>query len=104
MIQLNERVTLIATPESIVNGKVVRDDAHATTRTVFAHVGSISQTEFYSSAQAGFELSCKITMWAIDYKGERDAEHNSIRYHVERDYITPAGMIELTCSRAKGRG
>jgi len=103
VIQLNERVTLIETTEAVTNGKIVRAET-GEKRTVFAHIGSIGMREFYDSAQAGFELACKITLWGVDYKQEREIEFRGDRYHVERTYETPAGMVELTCTKAKGRG
>lgn len=103
MIAFHDVVTLVETKESIVNGKVNRAET-GTRTTAFAHVGSVSEREFYDAMQAGLELACRIIMWTVDYRGERIVEHSGQRYHIERTYATGRGTTELSCVAAKGRG
>lgn len=63
--------------------------ADGTPHEVFAEITSITQTEFFSAAAAGFTPDGKATIWAFEYKGERIMVLDSQRYAIYRTYQAP---------------
>jgi hypothetical protein len=61
----------------------------------------VTRTEFYEAYKAGLELSAAFSMWACDYGGQKEIEHNGKRYKVERAFPTGDGAIQLNCSEVK---
>lgn len=98
---MNDTIELTPVEEAVVAGKISR--VTGTPRRVFGHRSSISQTEFYGSQQAGFELACRVTLWAIDYRGEQRLSCGGTNYRVVRTYDS-GDTVELTCEVAEGRG
>lgn len=99
---IRESVKLVFISETIVDGKIVRGDTE-TKRTVTGYVAAIDETEFYGAAQAGYSVTHKITLWAVDYQDERIIERGGERYHVERVNPTSHNTVELSCGKSKGR-
>lgn len=75
-----------------------------TQRTVYGTVMSVSAAEFFSGGQNGYKPELRLTMFAPDYRGERDVILNSIRYTVYRTYHGKNDMMELYLERRRGDG
>lgn len=101
---MNDAITLIPVDEGIEKGNITRDVQEQQARSVFGRAYSVGEREFYDAAQAGFELSLKVAVWAWDYQGERLLEWNGERYRVARIYQDrDHRKVELTCEKVKGR-
>ena len=69
---------------------------------VFCQVSSISRSEFYSAAQAGFQPTLKIKMADYyDYDDEDMLFYNGREYRIIRTYVAGTA-IELTAERFGG--
>ena len=55
----------------------------------------VTRGEFYESMKAGMQASAEAEVWADDYERETIAEHDGIRYVVNRHYETGRGTIRL---------
>lgn len=67
-----------------------------TTQTVFAEIGSVSQTEFFSAGRIGFQPSLKATIYDFEYNSEPIVKFNSKLYSVYRFYyINGTDRVEL---------
>lgn len=62
---------------------------------VFADIESVSQSEFFSAAQAGFRSEYKVTLWQGDYDGQDIVEIDENRFSVYRRYLRYDEKIEL---------
>ncbi len=63
--------------------------------------GGVTRTEFYEAYTAGLELSAAFQMWACDYDGQKEVEHNSKRYKVVRAFPLSDGAVQINCSEVK---
>ena len=71
---------------------------------IFCEISSISQSEFYTAAQAGFKPSLKIKIADYyDYNGEDMLLYNGDEYNIIRTYQNGTA-IELTAERFGGNG
>ena len=67
-----------------------------TTATVFAEIGSVSQTEFFSGGRLGFQPSLKAVMYDFEYNQEPIVKFNSKLYSVYRVYyVNGSDKVEL---------
>lgn len=57
-----------------------------TTATVFAEIGSVSQTEFFNGGRLGFQPSLKATIYDFEYNDEPIVRYNGNLYSVYRVY------------------
>ena len=57
-----------------------------TTATVFAEIGSVSQTEFFNGGRLGFQPSLKATVYDFEYNDEPIVKYNNKLYSVYRVY------------------
>ena len=57
-----------------------------TTATVFAEIGSVSQTEFFNGGRLGFQPSLKATVYGFEYNDEPIVKYNNKLYSVYRVY------------------
>lgn len=55
-----------------------------TTKTVFAEIGSVSQTEFFSAGRLGFQPSLKATIYDFEYDQEAIVKYNDKLYSIDR--------------------
>lgn len=58
-----------------------------TTATVFAEIGSVSQTEFFSGGRLGLNPSLKAVIYDFEYNGEPIVKYNGKLYSVYRVYL-----------------
>ena len=58
----------------------------------------ITRTEFYEAYKAGLKLSAAFEMWGCDYGGQKEIEHHSKRYKVERAFPLADGVVQINCS------
>lgn len=58
-----------------------------TTATVFAEIGSVSQTEFFSGGRLGLNPSLKAVIYDFEYNGEPIVKYNGKFYSVYRVYF-----------------
>lgn len=72
---------------------------------VLCGVQSVTRAEHYSAAANGLKPSVVFVLNKFEYEGQRDVEHEGIRYNVDRSYApkTSKGIddfedIELVCS------
>jgi len=67
-----------------------------TTKTVFAEISSVSQTEFFSAGRLGFQPSLKATMYDFEYDQEAIVKYNGNLYSVYRIYyVNGTDRVEL---------
>ena len=67
-----------------------------TTKTVFAEIGSVSQTEFFSAGRLGFQPSLKATIYDFEYGQEPIVKFNGNLYSVYRIYyVNGTDKLEL---------
>lgn len=68
------------------------------TKDVYVGEKSVNRSEFYTSAQAGIEVSTIFTMRCCDYAGEPMIRHNGRLYKIVRSYTQDGEWVELVCS------
>lgn len=69
---------------------------------VFALMGSIRQSEFYSAAQTGLNPEFKIEISEFDYSGENLVCVEGNLYKIYRTFTREDERIELYCTCATG--
>ena len=57
------------------------------TKTIFAEIGSVSQTEFFSGGRLGLNPSLKAVIYDFEYNGEPIVKYNGKLYSVYRVYL-----------------
>lgn len=66
------------------------------TKTVFAEVGSVSQTEFMDGGRIGLTPSLKVKIYDFEYNGEEIVRYAGRLYSVYRTYLVEnSDRIEL---------
>lgn len=79
------------------------DTTAETRRKVYCTVKSIGQTEAYQAMGAGLNPERKFVLaHDFEYRDEKYAEHEGVRWRILRTYVTESDGIELTCQRADG--
>lgn len=67
-----------------------------TTATVYAEIGSVSQTEFFSGGRLGFQPSLKAVIYDFEYNSEPIVKYNGKPYSVYRVfYVNGTDKVEL---------
>lgn len=67
-----------------------------TTKTVFADVSSVSQTEYFSGGRIGLQPSLKATVYDFEYEEEPIVKFNGKLYSVYRTYaVNGSDRLEL---------
>lgn len=67
-----------------------------TSKTVFAEISSVSQTEFFNGGRLGLVPSLKATVYDFEYAGEPIVAYNGKLYSVYRTYAVPSSdKLEL---------
>lgn len=67
-----------------------------TTASVFAEIGSVSQTEFFSGGRMGLNPSLKAVIYDFEYNGEPIVKYNGNLYSVYRVYyVNGTDKVEL---------
>lgn len=67
-----------------------------TTKTVFAEVGSVSQTEYFSGGRIGLQPSLKATIYDFEYEEEPIVKFKGKLYSVYRTYaVNGSDKLEL---------
>lgn len=67
-----------------------------TTKTVFADISSVSQTEFFNGGRLGLQPSLKATIYDFEYNGEPIVKYNGKLYSVYRTYaVNGSDRLEL---------
>lgn len=74
-----------------------------TERLVYANVRNVSASEWFEGGRNGLNPEYRFTMFAPDYQGEDEVEHNGVIYAVYRTYQQRTDIIELYCEKRKGR-
>lgn len=75
--------------------------ATETSRTVYAHVESISRSEWYEAGNAGFKPEFRFRLPRSSYAGELALNFGGVRYSIYRTF-TEKGEIELYAQKATG--
>jgi len=96
----SELVTLIA--ETYTTDAFNVQHASESSRQVFAHVDSVTQTEWFDGARQGLNPEYRFTMFRFDYADENIVEYKGTRYTVYRTYIGRNDSIELYVTRRQG--
>lgn len=66
------------------------------TATVYAEIGSVSQTEFFSGGRLGFQPSLKAVIYDFEYNSEPIVKYNGKLYSVYRVfYVNGTDKVEL---------
>lgn len=92
---------------SLVDRATTTDaDGYETTKETLTKVkcdsgNGVTRAEFYEAMKAGFELSAAFEMWACDYDGQMEIDHNGKRYKVVRAFPLSDGAVQLNCSEIK---
>lgn len=74
-----------------------------TKKTVFAEIGSVSQTEFFSAGRLGFQPSLKATIYDFEYDQEAIVKYNDNLYSVYRIYyVNGTDKVELYLEERSG--
>lgn len=67
-----------------------------TTATVYAEIGSVSQTEFFNGGRLGFQPSLKATIYDFEYNDEPIVRYNGKLFSVYRIYhVNGSDRVEL---------
>lgn len=67
-----------------------------TTANVYAEIGSVSQTEFFSGGRLGFRPSLKAVIYDFEYNSEPIVKYNGKLYSVYRVfYVNGTDKVEL---------
>lgn len=67
-----------------------------TTKTVFAEISSVTQTEFFNGGRLGLQPSLKATIYDFEYGGESIVKYNGNLYSVYRTYaVNGTDRLEL---------
>lgn len=89
-------------PIDLVQVSIETDDLNQlvestrTTATVFAEIGSVSQTEFFNAGRLGFQPSLKATIYDFEYNDEPIVKYNGKPYSVYRVYyVNGTDRVEL---------
>ena len=69
---------------------------------VYAHISSVSQTEWFEGGRIGLNPSLKVTMFKYDYGNENIVKWNGMRYTIYRTYEKQNDEIELYLELDKG--
>ena len=72
-----------------------------TTRTVFAEIDSISQSEFFAAADADLKPEYRFTVFFADYEGEKLCEFEGDRFAIYRT-LRNSDRVELYAERRAG--
>ncbi|HYE11359.1 MAG TPA: phage head closure protein [Patescibacteria group bacterium] len=65
--------------------------------TILCGVKSISQSEFYSAAQADLKPEVKLVIHPYEYDGQKKVRFEGITYKVLRTFEVNSEELELTC-------
>lgn len=67
-----------------------------TTKTIYAEINSVSQTEFFSAGRLGFQPSFKAVIYDFEYNAEPIVKYNSKLYSIYRTYyVNGTDRLEL---------
>lgn len=67
-----------------------------TTKTVFADIGSVSQTEYFAGGRIGLQPSLKATIYDFEYGYEPIVKYNGKLYSIYRTYaVNGSDKLEL---------
>ena len=67
-----------------------------TTKTVFAEISSVTQTEFFNGGRLGLQPSLKATIYDFEYGGEQIVKYNGKLYSVYRTFaVNGTDRLEL---------
>lgn len=79
----------------------VFDAPKETLRMVYCTVKSVGRYEFYRAREYDLEPTLVFVLQdPLEYKGEKIAVYNGVRYQIIRTYVT-GSQVELTCGEAK---
>ena len=73
-----------------------------TRRYVYCNLSSVSASEWFDGGRAGLNPEYRATMFVYDYRGERIAELDGVRYGIYRTYLAQNEFIELYLERKAG--
>ena len=85
-------ITIVTDKDDL--NQVVEDER--TTKTVYAEISSVSQTEFFSGGRIGLTPSMKAVIYGFEYNDEQIAKVNGKYYSIYRTfYINGSDKLEL---------
>lgn len=87
--------------QTISTDKYGREVVTETLREIYCEVDSVSQTEFYSAANAELQPEYRFTVFFGDYEGEDVCKYNGNRYAIYRTYRS-GDYLELYVERKVG--
>lgn len=93
-------IDLIA--ETVTIDALRMESVAETSRTVFAEIESISQSEFFAAADADLRPEYRFKVFYADYEGEKICEFEGERYAIYRTYRN-SDRVELYAERRAGR-
>lgn len=70
---------------------------------VFAQITSVSGAEWFEGGRNGLNPEFRAEIYPFEYKGEEILEKDGVRYAIYRTYQKSANILELYCSKKKGR-
>lgn len=70
---------------------------------VLAGVRSVTRSEFYQAAQAGYKADIVFSVYSFEYGGQDQVVFNSVVYDVMRTYQKTLDILELTCRMREGK-
>lgn len=73
-----------------------------TRREVLCTLGSITRSEFFEAGRSGLNPELMITVFWLDYNGEKTVEFHGQRYGVYRSYTADEESVELYLEKKAG--
>ncbi len=77
-------------------------DGPEVARSVFANEKSVTQSEFYNAAIAGFKPEILFEVRTIEYQGEPTLRFREVDYRVIRTYSRNREISEIVCEKVVG--
>ena len=71
-------------------------------REIFAHVDSVTASEYFEGGRNGLNPEFRFTIFAYDYEGEKIVEFDGGRFSVYRVYKGRSDTLELYVERRQG--
>lgn len=73
-----------------------------TARTVYAQVDSVNLTEWTEGGRIGLNPEYRFTLFAPEYRGEKELVYNDIVYTIYRTYNARNNRLEAYAERKQG--
>lgn len=94
---------ILRTPVRVQDENGVWRDGDVTEHAVLAQVGSVTRSEFFGGGQNGLRPELVFTVFADEYRGEKECAHGGAAYSIYRTFHVPGtDYLELYVQRKAG--